>query len=167
MTMVDPQAALISGPPRFATISNVRAVPTNNGFTVYATTDVAIQLQLDYWSQNDPSIPPGVAGTAPAEAGPLTQHVFVVTLPGGNNRSGFVYGYNFRQDSNDTSGFQWRGFQGTIQTTGARSTRGQTLPVRWNMFGDGTRPAGGGGIGNWSSYTWAQYNPKGTTYPTP
>lgn len=165
MTMVDPQAALVSGVPVFATIRDVKATPNPTGFVVTATTDVPIQLQLDYWSQNDPSIPQGAGGTAPAESGPTTQHSFVVGLGAGH--TGYWFGFNFRQDSNDTSGFLWRPVQGLVQISGNRAARGQQLPVRWNSFGDGTRPAGGGGIGNWSSYTWAQYNPKMTTYPTP
>lgn len=166
MTMVDPQA-IVAGPPLFATISNVQPIPANNAFQVVFDTDLPIQLQVDYWSQNDPSLPQPLAGTM-SEAGPATHHVFSSgALPGGANHSGYTFGFSIRKDANDVSNLTLRSYQGFVQLTGARSTRGLSVPVRWNTFGDGTRPAGGGGIGNWSSYTWAQYNPKGSTYPAP
>lgn len=176
MTQPVQQASqIVMGPPVFASIRDVLPSSTPTTFTVRATTDYPIQLQMDWWSQNDPSVI--TAGTAPVEAGPTTQHSFTVTLPAGNH-AGYVFGFNFRQDSNDTSGFQWRPFQGTVQIVGSRASRNQTVPVRFYQFG-GTPPPGAGGsappgpgsngpnIGNWSTYTWAQYNPKLTTYPTP
>lgn len=162
--VVDP-LALVSGVPVFATIRDVKATPNPTGFVVTATTDVPILLQLDYWSQNDPSIPSGVGGTAPAESGATTQHSFVVGL--GTGHTGYWFGFNFRLDSNDVSGYLWRPYQGLVQISGARVARGLSVPVRFYQFG-GTPPAPAGGAGgNWNQYTWAQWNSKGTTYPTP
>jgi hypothetical protein len=171
------QLAIVSGPTGqpWVTISNIRPVPSTNVFTVTFDTDVACLIQMDYWSHNDPSIPPGIAG-AVTEPGATTRHTFTIpALPAGNH-TGYYYGFSLRLDSNDVSGYQMRSQQGVVRLTGARSSRGLQGPVRWNMFGDGTRPANGGGTttlgqgpaaGNWSSYTWAQYNPKQTTFPTP
>jgi hypothetical protein len=167
MTMVDPAAApaptTAYGIP-YITLSNIAWSATNNAFTVTCTTDVACMIQMDYWSQNDPSIPQPIAGTV-AEAGPVTRHTFTTpALPGVvGSHAGKVFGFSLRIDANDTTGLTLRSQQGWVQLIGARAYAGQTLPVRFYTFGNGTPPppSGGGGNGNWSSYTWAQYNPKG------
>lgn len=150
---------------KFVTISNVQIVPAANSFTVKFETDAACLMAMDFWSQNDPSI---TTAGATLEGVARTQHTISTgALPAGDH-TGKTFGFSLRMDANDVSGFGIRPYQGTVQLLGARTTaKLNALPVRWNTFGDGTRPAGGGGIGNWSSYTWAQYNPKGSTYPAP
>lgn len=154
----------------FATISNIVATPTPTGFTVTATTDQPIMLQMDWWPQNS-ALPVG-PGTAPVEAGPTTNHSFTVSV--GAGYAGQIFGFNFRQDSNDTSGLLWRPYQGLVQLTGARTVANQkAVPVRFYQFGGTPPPSPGGSTGvgqntgNWNTYIWAQYNPKLTTYPTP
>ena len=164
VSLLAPQ--IISGPAGFITLSNVRFTATNNSFTVLFDTDQPVLMAMDFWSQNDPSLPAPLAGSV-LEGVLRTAHVIASgALPAGNH-AGYVFGFSLRLDANDVSGTTLRSYQGYVQLPGARVQRNLALPVRWNTFGDGTRPTGGGGIGNWSSYTWAQYNPKGTTYPTP
>lgn len=166
---------IVMGPPAFITISNIKATPAANAFTVTFDTDIACLIQMDYWSHNDPSIPAGVAGTVTETA--TMRHTFTTpALPAGDH-TGKYFGFGLRLDSNDVSGSQMRGQQGWIRLIGARTVaKNNAVPVRWNTFGDGTRPPNGGGTtslgqgpaaGNWSSYTWTQYAPKGTAFPTP
>jgi hypothetical protein len=168
-------AAIVSGPAGYITLSNIRTSATNAAFTVTFDTDQPVLMAMDYWSQNDPSIPPGTAGSV-LEGVLRTRHTITTNaLPAGNH-AGYTFGYSLRLDANDVSGKTLRSQQGFVQLLGARTTgNGKAVPARFNMYGDGTRPANGGGnparnmegSGNWSSYTWAQYNPKGTTYPPP
>lgn len=156
---------IVMGPPAFITLSNVRSIPTNTGFTLTFDTDQPCLMAMDYWSQNDPSLQ-GLAGSV-LEGLNVTHHSIVTNaLPAGNH-TGYMFGYSLRLDANDSSGKTLRSQQGFVQLLGARSSRNLSVPVRWNNFGDGTAPPGGAGIGNWSTYKWAQYNPKLTTYPTP
>lgn len=162
--------------PYVTSISNIRAIPTATGFTVTFDTDVPVLMAMDYWAQNDPSLPAPLAGSV--LEGVLRQQHSITTsaLPAGDH-TGKVFGYSLRLDSNDVSGKLLRSQQGFVQLLGARTVaKLNAVPVRFNMYGDGSRPANGGGTGpllngaaagNWSSYTWAQYNPKMTTYPTP
>jgi hypothetical protein len=162
-------------PQPWITISNIKPIPGTNAFTVTFDTDVTCLIQMDYWSHNDPSIPAGIAGVVTETA--TMRHTFTTpALPAGDH-TGKYFGFSLRLDANDVSGYQMRSQQGMVRLIGARSVaKLNAVPVRWNTFGDGTRPANGGGTtnlgqgpaaGNWSSYTWAQYNPKGTTFPTP
>lgn len=157
---------IVMGPPAFITLSNIRTIPVNNGFTLVFDTDQPVLMAMDFWSHDDPSLQSPWAGSV--LEGQLVTHHSINTgaLPVGNH-AGYYFGYSLRLDANDVSGKVLRSQQGMVQLPGARAQRNLSVPVRWNMFGDGSRPPGGGGIGNWSSYTWAQYNPKGTTYPTP
>ena len=166
--------------PYVTSISNIKATPTSTGFTVTCDTDVPVLLAMDYWAQNDPSLPAPLAGSI--LEGVLRQQHSMTTnaLPAGDH-TGRVFGFSLRLDSNDVSGKTLRSYQGFVQLLGARTVaKLNAVPVRFNQYGDGTRPANGGatsqagptgtylvGGGNWSSYTWAQYNPKLTTYPTP
>lgn len=173
MTM--PEAQVISTPlttSTFITISNIAATPAANSFTVTFDTDIPCLMALDWWSQNDPSIT--VPGST-LEGVLRTRHsISTGALPAGDH-TGKYFGFSLRLDANDISGGKLRSYQGMVRLIGARTVaKLNAVPVRWNMFGDGTRPANGGGSGprlegsgNWSSYTWTQYNPHGTTYPTP
>jgi hypothetical protein len=150
----------------FITMSNVAWVPTNNSFTVTFDTDAPCLMAMDWWSHNDPSIT--VPGSV-LEGVSRTHHTIstgAMPAPVGSH-AGKVFGFSLRLDTNDTSGMTLRSQQGFVQLIGARAYAGKTLPVRWNTFGDGSAPAGGGGIGNWSTYKWAQYNPSGAAYPAP
>jgi hypothetical protein len=171
---------IVMGPPAFVTLSNIRTIPSSTGWTITFDTDQPVLMAMDYWSQNDPSLQNPWAGSV--LEGVLTTHHSIATaaLPAGKH-VGYVFGYSLRLDANDVSGLTLRPQQGLVQLLGARAP-GQTafgnalsVPVRFYQFGGtpppgpgGTQPGGGGpNIGNWSTYTWAQYNPKGTTYPTP
>lgn len=172
---VEAQAGIQIGPAGFITISNVKATPGTNAFTVTFDTDQPVLMAMDFWSQNDPSLPAPLAGSI-LEGVLRTNHTIASgALPAGSHQ-GFWFGFSLRLDANDVSGKTLRSVQGMVQLTGARAAAGKTVPVRFGNYGDGTRPANGGatqqgqylvGGGNWSSYTWAQYNPKLTTYPTP
>lgn len=162
--------------PYVTSISNIRAIPTATGFTVTFETDVPVLMAMDYWAQNDPSLPAPLAGSVLEGVLRQTHSITTTALPAGDH-TGKVFGYSLRLDSNDVSGKLCRSQQGFVQLLGARTVaKLNAVPVRFNNYGDGTRPANGGataqgpylvGGGNWSSYTWAQYNPKLTTYPTP
>lgn len=176
MTLPDP---LLVGPTgasstAWITIRNVSYTATATSFTVRFETDFPCLMAMDWWSQNDPSI---TSGTAVLEGVARTQHVIASGAMPAGDHTGKVMGFSLRLDANDVSGLGIRPYQGTVQLIGARTTaKLNAVPVRWNTFGDGTRPVDGGGTGplkngpaagNWSSYTWAQYNPKMTTFPTP
>jgi hypothetical protein len=156
---------IVMGPPAFITLSNIRTSSTNNTFTVVFDTDQPVLMAMDYWSYNDPTF------TTPGSVleGVLGTHHTISTgaIAPVVNRAGKVFGFSLRLDAADVSGKTLRSQQAFVQLVGARLQAGQQLPVRFNMYGDGTRPAGGGGNGNWSSYTWAQWNPKMTAFPTP
>jgi hypothetical protein len=168
-----PAATTAYGIP-FITLSNIRPIPTASTFSVQFDTDVACKMAMDWWSQNDPSI---TASTAVLEGSALTRHSIAAGAFPAGDHTGKVFGFSLRLDATDATGLTLRSYQGFVQLLGARTVaKLNAVPVRWNMFGDGTRPANGGGTGpllngpaagNWSSYTWAQYNPKMTTYPTP
>ena len=158
----------------YITISNVVATPAANSFQVTFDTDIPCLMAMDYWAHNDPSLPQPLAGSN-LEGVLRTRHTISSgALPAGNH-TGYYFGFSLRLDANDVSGGKLRSYQGHVRLIGARSVaKLNAVPVRWNTFGDGTRPPNGGGSGprlegsgNWSSYTWAQYNPKGTTYPAP
>jgi len=167
-----PQAAsIVMGPPGFASISNVQVIPTATNFVVKWLTDQAVQSDV-VWTAITDAAPPGqgpYTGTV-AEAGPFTQHS--VTVTPSPAAGGHQYAFRITLDNADSSGLTQRDYVGTVQLLGARTPTTKlapSVPVRFYQFG-GTPPpgAGGGPTGsNWNTYTWAQYNPKGTTYPTP
>ena len=92
-----------------------------------------------------------------------------MTLNVGSGKEGLTIWYELYCAS-IPAGKIFRPLQGTFRMPKSRtSVAGRSVPVRWNTFGDGTRPVDGGGTGalkngpnagNWSSYTWAQYNPR-------
>jgi len=157
--------AIVAGPAGFVTLSNVIATPNAAGtvVTFSVTTDQSVQLNFRIWDTQNPSVSAG--GTEAAAA--VGTRTFQYTLsPVSANPQGKVMGFEITSVTAPPPTL--RPYQGTVRISAARTVANQkAVPVRWNMFGDGTRPAGGAGIGNWSSYTWAQYNPKMTTYPTP
>jgi hypothetical protein len=153
----------------YITISNVKPIPTASTFSVQFDTDVACKMAMDWWSQNDPSI---TVATSVLEGSALTRHnIAAGAFPAGDH-TGKVFGFSLRLDATDTTGLTLRSYQGFVQLLGARTVgKGNAVPVKFYTFGDGTRPANGGGTGpylggpnagNWSSYTWSQWNPKGT-----
>ena len=158
------QQAIVAGPPAFLTIRNVSPAPTPTGFSVTFDTDQACEIQMAWWPTLLPNTGPGVTG-GPSDASPTTHHTLAVNI--GASAAGLSYQFSLGLAAGDVSGLTLRPYQGSVQVMGRYNRTTPALPVRWNTFGDGTRPAGGGGIGNWSSYAWAQYNPKQTTYPTP
>lgn len=149
----------------YITLSNVVATPTANSFTVTFDTDIPCKMAMDWWSHNDPSI---VASSSVLEGTTVTRHSITTGAMPAGDHTGKYFGFSLRLDATDVSGKTLRSYQGFVRLIGARTTaKLNAVPVRFNNYGDGTRPAGGAGVGNWSSYTWAQYNPKNTTYPTP
>lgn len=156
-------SSLPAGPPAFITLSNIRTIPRTNGFSVTFDTDQPVLMAMDFWSHNDPSLT--TAGSV-LEGNLTTRHTIDTGALPGTNHGGYYLGFSLRLDANDVSGKSLRSQQGFVKILGARTTtNGKAVPVRWNMFG-GTPPPNGQG-GNWSTYTWSQYNPKGTTYPAP
>lgn len=151
----------------FITLSNVAWVPSTNSFTVTFDTDIPCLMAMDFWSHNDPSIPPGTAGSV-LEGVLRTHHVISSgALPAGDH-TGKYFGFSLRIDANDVSGGKLRSQQGFVKLIGARTVAKQNaVPVRWNMFGGTPPPPAGGAGGNWSTYTWAQYSPSGKAYPAP
>jgi len=175
--MAAPAAGTAYGIP-YITLANISAASNASGgaFTVTFDTDQPCICALDYYPSD------GRITTAPTNSGTVTdssavnRHSLTVTFSDARN-AGQNFGFRIRLDTSDTSALTFRTYTGSLRLNGSRTTgKGNALPVRWNMFGDGTRPANGGGTGpllngpssgNWSSYTWAQYNPKGTSFPTP
>jgi|SRR5215831_73838 len=173
MTM--PEAlAIVAGPSGFVTLSNVIAAPNAAGTVVVfsVTTDQSVQLNFRIWDVMNPSV--SAAGTE-AAAGIGTRTFSYTLSPVSANPQGKVMGFEITSVTAPPPTL--RPYQGTVRIPAARTVANQkAVPVRWNMFGDGTRPVDGGGTGplkngpaagNWSSYTWTQYNPKQTTFPTP
>ena len=159
---------LTAGPPLFTRPSNVYLRATGTSMGIEFDTDQAIQLSM-VWQRTDPGADPGVApvGGTVTDAAAATHHLLVTPA---SLAPGQLILMTVQVAATDSTGLTFRPMvaqQRTINTRMPAPVAGRSVPVRWNTFGDGTRPAGGGGIGNWSSYTWAQYNPKGTTYPTP
>ena len=161
---------IVMGPPNFLTVSNIYDGTTSTVINLVFDTDQPCICRVDAYAGSVPLVGPSVGNAKDASA--VTHHVIPVTpspsVPGG------IFAWNVTLDATDVSGLNFRPFNGVAQLGGARGA-GQTafgynlsVPVRFFMYGDGSRPAGGGANKiNWSSYTWAQWNPKGTTYPTP
>lgn len=161
MTESPVQQAIVMGPPLFVTLSNIYDADTTTTFTITFDTDQPVICNVTAWAGSSPNV--GTPLTPVVDASARTHHVITVTPPAGN--AGNVFAFQIALDSTDTSGFTLRPYIGVTQLA-RRAT--PDVPARFYMYGDGSRPAGGGANKmNWSSYTWAQYNSKGTTYPTP
>lgn len=149
--------------PRVASISNIawrfNSPPTQVIFTV--TTDLIGKVTVAILPENAQV----AAITVNESTSALGQRNITLALPAGSNGKAFRWTMFMVPDDTTVRTYPT---DGGFRVPESRTVaRGNALPVRFNTYGDGTRPASGGGIGNWSSYTWAQYNPKGTTYPTP
>jgi|SRR5215472_1313768 len=177
MTMPVVQAALVAGPPLYVTVSNIRTNPSASAFTVTFDSDQAFQAAIQWIADTDAPSPGGGPLTGIVNEGGATLHHSIVVAPS-QAAGGKVYIFYIQLASTDSSGLILRPYalDGAVQLIGSRTVgNGQALPVRFYQFGGtpppgagGTQPGGGGpNIGNWSTYTWAQYNPKRTTYPTP
>jgi|SRR5215831_7516202 len=176
-TPVAQVSSLPAGPPLFVTVSNIRVNPSASAFTVTFDSDQAFTAAINWTADTDaPSVGSGPLTGVVNEAGPTLRHSIVVAPA--QAAGGKTYTFYIQLASTDASGLVIRPYalDGFVQLTGARTVgNGQALPVRFYQFGGtpppgagGTQPGGGGpNIGNWSTYTWAQYNPKRTTYPTP
>jgi len=163
---------IVMGPPSFATIRDIVDSDTATTFTISFNSDQAFIARVTYWAGAMTYVGASLGNAIDAAA--TTRHSITITPPAGS--AGKVFAFEITVDATDVSGLTLRPYQGVTQLAGARvpgSQMGASVPVRWNAFG-GTPPAPaggtggqGGGTGNWNQYTWAQYNPKGTTYPTP
>ena len=169
--------AIVAGPPLFATPRNMYIRATGTTIGVEFDTDQAIQLSL-VWQRTDPGADPGQAplGGTVTDAAAATHHLLVTPA---SLAPGQAVLLTVQLASTDSTGLTFRPIVTQQKTIGARAAGRQafgynlSVPVRFHAFG-GTPPAPaggtggqGGGTGNWNQYTWAQYNPKGTTYPTP
>ena len=168
---------IISGPPAFLTLSNVAPIswaPIGQRVAIYFDSDQSFISRVSWTSPDDQTIPPGFFTELGANS---KGHAPVIDL--GAPHPGKHIIFTITVDPSDTSGLTLRPYVGTYDFPGTRMPApiaGISVPVRFYMFGDGTRPPNGGGTGpllngpaagNWSSYTWAQYNPKGTVFPAP
>jgi len=164
--MAAPAAGTAYGIP-YITLANIIAASNASGGAFTVTFDTVSVCRI--------TTSPTNSGTV-TDSSAVTRHTLTVTFSDARN-AGQNFGFRIRLDTSDTSALTFRSYTGSLRLNGSRTTgKGNAVPVRWNMFGDGTRPANGGGTGpllngpnsgNWSSYTWAQYNPKGTTFPAP
>jgi hypothetical protein len=164
----------LAGPPPEITLSDIQlqASTTFPKLTYQLSQNIDISCRWNTLDTNAPSV--AASGTALDNAGTVGQRS--MTLNVGSGKEGLTIWYELYCAS-IPAGKIFRPLQGTFRMPKSRtSVAGRSVPVRWNTFGDGTRPVDGGGTGalkngpnagNWSSYTWAQYNPKGTTFPTP
>jgi hypothetical protein len=150
----------LAGPPGFITVSNIRTAPTSNSFTVTFDTDQACLMAMDWWSHNDPSI---TTGTAVLEGVLRTNHIIASGAFPAGDHTGKMFGFSLRLDANDVTGKLLRAQQGFVQLLGARSVaKANAVPVRFNGFSGPMTAAvpALGTQGNWSRYTWSQWNPK-------
>jgi|SRR5215831_4802260 len=155
-------------------LSDVQAAPNAAGDTVVFwvdTGDSSVQLNFRIWDVTNPSV--SASGTeASAKSG--RRNFSYALAPLTSTPQGKTMGYEITSTTAPPPTL--RPYQGVVRIPGARTVaKLNAVPVRWNSFG-GTPPAPAGGTGgqgatgatgNWNQYTWAQYNPKGTTYPTP
>jgi hypothetical protein len=172
MVMVDP-LAIVAGPSSFVTLYVVSVAPNAAGDTVVFTVETDQAVRLSVVMKRNGATTSQVVNEAGAASGRRTITFAITTL------GGPVVGEHLLWEISSLTAPPptLRTVQnGSVRMPNARTTtNGKAVPVRWNQFGDGTRPTNGGGnparsmegSGNWSSYTWTQYNPKGTTYPTP
>jgi hypothetical protein len=162
--------------PRVPAISDVawsfNSPPTT--VTLRATTDIIGKLTVAILVENANAAPTTLTEATSA----IGARGIAVSLPAGSAGKAFRFMMVFTPDDTTLRSVTT---DGGFRVPEARTVaNGKALPVRWNTFGDGTRPANGGAVstvtqagtymmggGNWSSYQWSQYNPKGTVYPAP
>jgi len=158
------------GPPKFITISNIYDADTATTFTITFDSDQAFIANVQYWAGSMPAANNQAPLGTVIDAAATTHHVLTVTPAAGSG--GKVFAFQINVDPTDVTGLTLRPYNGVTQLYGARPAS-LSVPVRFYAFGGNPpAPSGGtggqgGGTGNWNQYTWAQYNPKGTTYPTP
>ena len=171
MTMAPEAASIVMGPAAFTTPSNIVTSPQPTTFTVAFDTDQLCLCQIAVTQVDPPPMP----GTAPVfstvvDAAPTYHHVLVYTP----TTPSFMYGIVIELAPADTSGLFMRQYVTQFRADYVRiSNPARSVPVRFYKFG-GTPPPGPGGslgpgagpnIGNWNTYSWAQYNPSGRPYP--
>lgn len=150
----------LAGPSAFVTLSDVSAEPNanNDGIIFKVTTDQSVQLRFRIWDALNPSVVI-VANEAGAKAGPRQLVAPLATLTA--DATGDVLGYEILSTTAPPPTL--RPFSGTVRMAGARTVaKGNAVPVRFNGFSgsfSAAVPALGVG-GNWSRYTWSQWNPK-------
>ena len=166
-----------AGPAAFITLRDITFANDATNIYIRCTTDQATRLTFRMWRTNNPLVVYSETETPTAILGMRYQTLARSNL-GAMDFSGETVMIEILTTvpPNPVGSAYLRPYSGSLRITGARSVaKGNAVPVRWNQFGDGTRPPNGGGnparnmegSGNWSSYTWAQYNPKMTTYPAP
>ena len=136
---------------------------TGGAMTVTCETDQACILSMDYYPQDGRlSSAPSNNGTV-TDSGALLKHTFTVTFSDARN-AGQNFGFRIRKDATDTTALGIRDYIGSLRLAGSRTTgKGNAVPVRFYTFsgpGTGAVPAAGQ-LGNWSTYTWSQWNAKG------
>ena len=156
-----PAAGTAYGIP-YITLSNIIDSDTTTAFTITFDTDAACICNITAWPGSSPGV--GTMLGPILDASARTHHVLTITPAAGN--AGQVFSFSINLDPTDTTGLTFRSYVGVTQLV-RRAT--PDVPVRFYAFG-GTPPPGAGGTPggyNWNTYVWAQYNPKGTTFPTP
>lgn len=136
----------------FAQISNVGFSSTTQAFSLTFQTDVLVVTRVDWRALSEAPNP----GSAPAggssfDPGPRLQHSFTFNLGAGHE--GQTYQFGISLDSSDVTGRAIRPYIGTVSLRSGRTP----LPVEFHGF-TVTPPV--------LNYTWAQYNPNGTTNAT-
>lgn len=163
------------GSPIIRTIAVAPAVPTSTQATITYSTDIAGKGTFTWWPAGTQR-PPDPVSTS-ADTGQVIEGTNV-TSHSQAAAAGLVPGrqYNYDLKVTDTGGTNTsRTASGTFFMPGARAAipppnGPQAVTTRFYNYGSsGTPPAGGGSgtlAGNWSTYTWAQYNPKNTSFPS-
>ena len=147
----------------FLTLRDVTTTPNaaGTGFTVSCNTDALCTLKLDWWQMGvaNPTIN-SISDSFPSSA----KHAF--TASGLTGMQGSSIGFRIYLDPLDGSGLTLRDYFGTFRSPGARGgTTNPPTPVRFYNFGGNGQPLPGNQQGNWSTYTWAQWNPNGKAFP--
>jgi len=137
---------IVAGPSKFVTLSDIYAIPSADGLTLTfkCLTDQAVALRYRVWDVTNPA-----ASAQGTEPGPLTVHNFPYALaPLTSTPLGRTVGFEIT--STTTPPPTLRPYRGTVRMPAARAK----LPTEFHGF-TVTPPV--------LNYSWAQYNPNGTS----
>lgn len=163
IAVVGDGSQMVAGPPPYITLSNIIMGNDATNMYVRCDTDQSCQLRYRMWREKDPATIYTETESS-AAVGKRYQ-----TLPrsglGAMDVAGEVVFIELSVPvpPNPATPYM-RTYTGTTRVTGRRTTtNGTAVPVRFNGF---TGPFSAavptlGTKGNWSTYTWSQWNPKG------
>jgi len=149
-------------PDVFVSLRDITVAPsadlTTLTFTVW--TDLSIQLRYRVWLEQNPSV--SAAGNDAAAS--VGKHLFpypLGPLATPADLRGKIAGFEILSATPQTQPYL-RSYVGSVRMPGARDPF--DIPVRFFSF---SGPMTGavptlGTLGNWSRYTWSQWNPKST-----